>query len=54
MNAVNSSGDNIRKGCCHIERIWSSDVVVGGEGVCEEVKDVVFCAEVKFGLRFGD
>ena len=52
MNAVNSSGNKVRKACCHIERIGLSGEVVGGESVCEDAGDVVFCAEVKCGLRF--
>ena len=44
MNAVNSSGNKVRKACCHIARIGFSGVVVGGEVVREEVGDVVFCA----------
>jgi hypothetical protein len=53
VNAVNSSGNKVSKACCHIERIGLSGVMDGGEGVCAEVEDVVFCAEVKCELRFG-
>ena len=52
MNAVNSSGDKARKACCHIERIGLSGVVVGGGGVYGEMRDVVFCTEVKCGMGF--
>ncbi len=34
VNAVNSSGNNVRKACCHIERIGFSGVMVGWWGGC--------------------
>jgi hypothetical protein len=33
VNAVNSSGDKVRKARCHTARIWLSVVVVGWGGV---------------------
>jgi hypothetical protein len=32
VKVVNSSGDRVRKACCHIARIGFSVVVVGWEG----------------------
>ncbi len=52
-NAVNSSGDKIRKACCYIARNGLSVVVVGWGGVWEEVMGVIFLAEVECGMRVG-
>ena len=51
VSAVNSSGDKVRKTCCHIARIGLSVVAVGWGGVLEEVTGVVFLAEVACGMR---
>jgi len=53
VNAVNSSGDKVRKACCHIARIGLSVIVDGWGSVLEEVLVVVFLAEVKCGMRVG-
>ncbi len=53
VNAVTSSGDKVRKACCHIARIGLSVVVVGWRGVLEELLGVVFLAEVKCVMRVG-
>ena len=51
---VNSSGDKVRKACCHISRIGLSVVLVGWRGsVLEELLCVVFIAEVKCVMRVG-
>ncbi len=42
MNAVNSLGDKVSKACCHVVRIGLSVVVIGCEGVREEVMGVIF------------
>ena len=53
MNAVNSSGDKVRKACCHIARIGLSVVVVGWRGVLEELLGVIFLTEGKCDTRVG-
>ena len=53
MNAVNSSGDKVNRACCHIVRFGLSVVVIGCEGVREEVMDVIFSTEVECGMRVG-
>ena len=53
VNAVYSSGDKVRKACCHIARTWLSVTVFGWGGVREEVMGVVFLTEVKCGTRVG-
>ena len=54
VNAVNSSGDKVRKARCHISRIGLSVVVVGGrDSMLEELLCVVFVAEVKCVIKVG-
>ena len=53
MNAVNSSGDKVRKACCHVVRIGLSIVMIGWVGVLEELLGVLFLTEVKWGMRVG-
>ena len=51
--AVNSSGDKVRKACCHIVSIGLSIVVVGWVGVLEELLGVIFLTEVNCDVRAG-
>ena len=53
MNAVNSSGDKVSKAYFHIVRIGLSVVIIGCEGVREEMMDVIFFTEVECGMRVG-
>ena len=53
VNAVNSSGDKVKKACCHIARIGLSVVVVRWRGVLEEVLGVFPLKEVRCGVRVG-
>ena len=54
VTAVNSSGDKVRKACCHIARIGLSVFVFGWRGsVLEELLVVVFLTEVKWDMRVG-
>ena len=53
VNAVNFSGDKVKKACCHIARIGLSVVVVSWRGVLEEVLGVFLLKEVRWGVRVG-
>ena len=46
VNEVNSSGDKVKKACCHIARIGLSVVVVGWKGVLEELLGISHGGEV--------
>ncbi len=53
MNAVNCSGDKVKKACYRIARRWLSVVVVSWRGVLEEVLGVILLKEVRCGVRVG-
>ncbi len=53
VNAVNSSGDKVKKACCHIARIGLSVVVSSWRSVLEEVLGVFLIKEVRCGVRVG-
>ncbi len=53
VNAVNSSGDKVKKACCHIVRIGLSAVVDSWGGVLEWVLGVFLRKEVMCGVRVG-